>query len=177
MSKSKILSLGSVCLAGAVAATLGLGGNAFAGGSTSATYNCKDLSLGTDYTGVTGTLSSTATHKLRFVTQLNMPVAVSANQLTTTAKLDSTSGPLTYSGTVNDPIAAGSPSTVGLGALPLTGGSITSGTLTTPLGTGSTPTVPSATNWSVSIDVSAVSGIPGHKIACVLGGPQQSFAY
>ncbi|MFF7248136.1 hypothetical protein ACFZBU_29980 [Embleya sp. NPDC008237] len=177
MSKSKILTLGSVCVAGAVAATLGLGGTAFAGGPVSTTYNCQDLTLGTTYTGVTGTLSTTATHKLRFVTSLNMPTAVSANQLITTAKLDSTSGATQFAGQFNDPIAAGSPSTVGLGALPKTSGTITSGTLTTPVGTGATPTVPSATNWSVQINVTAVSGIPNHNIACVLAGSQVSLAY
>jgi hypothetical protein len=109
-----------------------------------------------------------------------MPVAVAANQLTTTAILnDPSSNPITFSGAINDPIAATVPpatdSAVGLGALPKTAGTVANGTLlSTPAGTSSTP---SATNWSVKINVTPVSGLPNHNILCVRTGASVSLAY
>ncbi|MFI6583135.1 hypothetical protein [Embleya sp. NPDC050493] len=137
----------------------------------STTYTCLDTTLGVSYPGITGVLTTSATHKLRIQTTWNVPVHVQ-NQLYTTARLDSAGGPVVFAGGLN------TDSPVEMGPLPKTSGTISPGAiLSTPFATGPTPTIPGPTNWSLRVDFSAVSGMPGHYVYCVLTGPQVSLAY
>ncbi|MYS86667.1 hypothetical protein [Embleya scabrispora] len=171
MSATRLRALGALGAATAATAVLAFAGTASAGGPVTATYNCLDTTLGTSYPGVSGTLSTSVTHKLRIQTNWNVPVFVQ-NLLYTTATLNSAGGPVTFAGGLN------SNSPVEMGPLPKTSGTISPGAiLSTPYATGPTPTIPGPTNWSLRIDFSAVSGMPGHYVYCALTGPPVSLAY
>ncbi|MER6847262.1 hypothetical protein AB0A81_36655 [Streptomyces flaveolus] len=150
-------TLTAIAASGALATTLALAGSAVAVAPATATasYNCGFAGSGT----VTLTAADSGNGKTIRIdsTDIRTQFALDADTVTTTLKLNKTSGGATsevqFSGTVHEAANTGDPLT--FGPLPLAAGSLSTGDTTDSVAlTGA----PSASNWSLKFTVNDAGG-------------------
>ncbi|MFE1443958.1 hypothetical protein [Streptomyces sp. NPDC058739] len=150
------LALTAIATSGALAASLALAGaaNAVAPATATATYDCGAAGSGT----VTLTAADNGTKTVQIdSTDIVTQFPLGANSVTTTLKLNKTSGgaagEVEFSGAVHAAATTGDP--ISFGPLPLTAGSLAAGDTTDSVAlTGA----PSASNWSLKFTVTNAGG-------------------
>ncbi|WP_037681374.1 hypothetical protein [Streptomyces griseus] len=149
-------TLTAIAASGALAASLALAGSAVAVAPASATasYDCGFAGSGT----VTLTAADSGSKTIRVDSaDIRTQFPLEANSVTTTLKLNKTSGGVTsevqFSGSAHQAANTGDP--LSFGPLPLTSGSLAAGDTTDSAArTGK----PSATNWSLKFTVNGADG-------------------
>lgn len=151
------LTLTAIAASGALAASLALAGSAVAVAPATATasYDCGSAGSGT-VTLTTADSDSSKTIRIDS-TDIRAQFPLDANTVTTTLKLNKTSGGVTsevqFSGTVHE--AANTDDPIAFGPLPLAAGSLATGDTTDSVAlTGE----PSETNWSLKFTVNDPAG-------------------
>ncbi|GAA3117115.1 hypothetical protein [Streptomyces echinatus] len=150
-------TLTAIAASGALAASLALAGSASAVSPSTATasYDCGFAGSGT----VTLTAADSGSGKTVRVdsTDIRTQFPLAANSVTTTLKLNKTSGGVTsevqFSGTVHEAATTGDP--LSFGPLPLTDGTLATGDTTD---SAALAGAPSETNWSLKFTVHNAAG-------------------
>ncbi|MFG2500371.1 hypothetical protein ACGFSB_19420 [Streptomyces sp. NPDC048441] len=149
-------TLTAIAASGALAASLALAGSAVAVAPASATasYDCDSAGSGT----VTLTAADSGGKTIRIdSTDIRTQFPLDANTVTTTLKLNKTSGGATsevqFAGTVHPAATTGDP--IAFGPLPLAAGSLAAGDTTDSVALTGTP---SESNWSLKFTVNSPDG-------------------